>query len=41
MPEVAVEDAKHPNPHMFAGGRFDIEIGLVGPMLVCYTLARH
>ena len=41
MPEAAVEDANHPNPYMFAGVRYDIEIGLVGPVLVCYTLARH
>jgi RHS repeat-associated protein len=26
--EVAVEDANHPNPYMFAGVRYDIEIGL-------------
>ena len=26
--QVAVEDANHPNPYMFAGRRFDIEIGL-------------
>ena len=26
--EVAFEDANHPNPYMFAGGRYDIEIGL-------------
>jgi len=33
--EVAVEDANHPNPYMFAGGRFDIEIGLY------YNRARY
>ena len=26
--QVAVEDVNHPNPYMFAGVRFDIEIGL-------------
>jgi len=26
--QVAVEDINHPNPYMFAGRRFDIEIGL-------------
>ncbi len=33
--EVAVEDANHPNPYMFAGVRFDIEIGLY------YNRARY
>ena len=33
--EVAVEDANHPNPYMFAGGCFDVEIGLY------YNLARY
>ncbi|MHC4539995.1 MAG: RHS repeat-associated core domain-containing protein [Planctomycetota bacterium] len=33
--EVAVEDANHPNPYMFAGRRFDIEIGLY------YNRARY
>jgi hypothetical protein len=26
--QVAAEDANHPNPYMFTGRRFDIEIGL-------------
>jgi len=33
--EVAVEDANHPNPYMFAGVRYDIEIGLY------YNRARY
>jgi len=33
--QVAVEDINHPNPYMFAGRRFDIEIGLY------YNLARY
>ncbi len=33
--EVAVEDANHTNPYMFAGRRFDIEIGLY------YSRARY
>ncbi|MHC4678905.1 MAG: RHS repeat-associated core domain-containing protein [Planctomycetota bacterium] len=33
--EVAVEDANHTNPYMFAGRRFDIEIGLY------YNRARY
>ncbi|OHB74477.1 MAG: hypothetical protein A2Z25_22810 [Planctomycetes bacterium RBG_16_55_9] len=33
--EVAVEDANHPNPYMFAGRRYDIEIGLY------YNRARY
>ena len=33
--EVAVEDANHTNPYMFAGGRYDIEIGLY------YNRARY
>jgi RHS repeat-associated protein len=33
--QVAVEDADHPNPYMFAGVRFDIEIGLY------YNRARY
>jgi len=33
--EVAVEDINHPNPYMFAGRRFDIEIGLY------YNRARY
>jgi RHS repeat-associated protein len=33
--QVAVEDANHPNPYMFAGVRYDIEIGL------CYNRARY
>ena len=33
--EPAVEDANHPNPYMFAGVRFDIEIGLY------YNRARY
>ena len=33
--QVAVEDINHPNPYMFAGRRFDIEIGLY------YNRARY
>ena len=33
--QVAVEDSNHPNPYMFAGRRFDIEIGLY------YNRARY
>jgi len=33
--QVAVEDIDHPNPYMFAGRRFDIEIGLY------YNRARY
>jgi len=33
--QVAVEDPNHPNPYMFAGRRFDIEIGLY------YNRARY
>jgi RHS repeat-associated protein len=33
--QVAVEDANHPNPYMFAGRRFDMEIGLY------YNRARY
>ena len=33
--QVAVEDINHPNPYMFAGVRFDIEIGLY------YNRARY
>ena len=33
--QVAVEDADHPNPYMFAGRRFDIETGLY------YNRARY
>jgi len=33
--QVAVEDANHPNPYMFAGRRYDIEIGLY------YNRARY
>jgi len=28
LPEVAVSGVNHPNPYMFAGARYDIEIGL-------------
>jgi len=33
--QVAVEDINHPNPYMFAGRRFDVEIGLY------YNRARY
>jgi RHS repeat-associated protein len=33
--QVAIEDINHPNPYMFAGRRFDIEIGLY------YNRARY
>jgi RHS repeat-associated protein len=35
VPDWRMEDANHHNPRMFAGGRFDIEIGLY------YNRARY